>query len=179
MLRGAVTTGRKTDLIERLEAYERNFNLSGPVIELSVERKVDWPTTGYEQITSEHYDLMPHISEAHIEGSPIKAEDMPCRYNPDLSDPRPQKYRGIAGHNDYVSNIVTNYCALMSADLSFKYMKPKAFIKFAVLDHDYLDLPFTEYWTDAAQNVSDRDIARIEHRTRKQNLSKVWHQERE
>ncbi|XP_061190767.1 uncharacterized protein LOC133198798 isoform X1 [Saccostrea echinata] len=104
---------------------------------------------------------------------------MPCRYNPDLSDPRPQKYRGIAGYNDYVSNILTNYCALTSADLSFKYMKPKAFINFAVLDHDYLDLPFTEYWIDAAQNVSDRDIARIEHRTRKQNLSKVWHQERE
>ncbi|XP_061175999.1 uncharacterized protein LOC133184946 [Saccostrea echinata] len=104
---------------------------------------------------------------------------MPCRYNPDLSDPRPQKYRGIAGYNDYVSNIVTNYCALTLADLSFKYMKPKAFINFAVLDHDYLDLPFTEYWIDAAQNVSDRDIARIEHSTRKQNLSKVWHQERE
>ncbi|XP_061197582.1 uncharacterized protein LOC133205732 isoform X2 [Saccostrea echinata] len=68
MLRGAVTTGRKTDLIERLEAYERNFNFSGPVIELPAERKVDWPTTGYKQITSEHYDLLPHISEAHIEG---------------------------------------------------------------------------------------------------------------
>lgn len=87
---------------------------------------------------------------------------MPCRYNPDLSDPRPQKYRGIAGYNDYVSNIVTNYCAVTSADLAFKYKKPKAFFKIAVLDHDYLDLPFTEYWIDAAQKVSDRDIARIE-----------------
>lgn len=67
ILRGAVTTGRKTDLIERLEAYERNFNFSGPVIELPAERDVEWPTTGYKQMTSDHYDLLPHITEAHIE----------------------------------------------------------------------------------------------------------------
>ena len=78
---------------------------------------------------------------------------MPCRYIPDLSDPRPQKYRGNSGYNDHVRNIVTNYCASTSADLSFKYMIPRANINHAVLDHDYLDLPFTEYWIDAAQKV--------------------------
>lgn len=104
---------------------------------------------------------------------------MPCRYNPDLSDPRPQKYRDNGGFYSHASNIVTNYCASSSLDLSFKYQVPKAFINLAVLDHDYLDLPFTEFWIDEAQKVSGRDIARIEYTTRKQNLSKNWHRERE
>lgn len=67
-IRGAVTTGRKTDLIERLEAYERNFNFSGPVIDLPAGTKVEWPATGYKQLTSDHYNVLPHITEAHVEG---------------------------------------------------------------------------------------------------------------
>jgi hypothetical protein len=54
-----------------LEAYERNFNFRGPVIELpaSAEKSVDWPTTGYKQMTIDHYNLLPHMTEALVEGN--------------------------------------------------------------------------------------------------------------
>lgn len=34
-----------------------------------VETKVEWPTSGYKQITPDHYDFFPYITEAHVEGN--------------------------------------------------------------------------------------------------------------
>jgi hypothetical protein len=35
----------------------------------SAEKSVDWPTTGYKQMTTDHYNLLPHMTEAHVECS--------------------------------------------------------------------------------------------------------------
>lgn len=51
-------------------------------------------------------------------GSPIKAEDMPCGFNHDLSDLMRQKYRDTGGYCSFSSNSITNYCASLSLDLS-------------------------------------------------------------
>lgn len=51
-------------------------------------------------------------------GSPIKSEDMPCRFNHDLSDLMRQKYRDTCGYYSFSSNSITNYCASSSLDLS-------------------------------------------------------------
>lgn len=79
-------------------------------------------------------------------GSPIKAEEMPCRFNHDLSDPRTQKKRDNGRCHSHTSNIVTNYCASSSLDLCIKHHVPTAIIKLAVLADDYLSLPFTKLW---------------------------------
>lgn len=34
-----------------------------------VETKIKWPTTGYKQITPDHYDFFPYITEAYVEGN--------------------------------------------------------------------------------------------------------------
>lgn len=52
-----------------MEAYERNFNFSGAVIDLPAETKVEWPTTGYKQITPHHHDVLTHTTEAHVESN--------------------------------------------------------------------------------------------------------------
>ncbi|KAJ8311619.1 hypothetical protein KUTeg_010974 [Tegillarca granosa] len=61
--RNASVSGRKKDLVDRLQAYRQNANFTGPVI-----------------------------------GSPVKAEDLPTSVQPYISDPRPEKYRGMEGN---------------------------------------------------------------------------------
>lgn len=59
---------------------------------------------------------------------------MPCRYNAELSDPRPQKYRDNYGYYNHGNNIVTIFCASSQLDLSFKFIVPNAFNNFTMLE---------------------------------------------
>lgn len=59
---------------------------------------------------------------------------MPCRYNAELSDPRPQKYRDNYGYYNHANNIVTIFCASSQLDLSFKFIVPNAFNNFTMLE---------------------------------------------
>lgn len=51
-----------------------------------------------------------------------------------------------------------NYSATTSQDLALRYMFPRANIQATGMDHDYLQIPFTEYWVDSALEVEDAEI---------------------
>ena len=67
--RGAKTTGRKAELVERLESYERNENFSSinTVFIPEDNPMPDWPTSGFHSLTLENQDLLPKITIKHIE----------------------------------------------------------------------------------------------------------------
>ena len=50
----------------RLEAYERNCNFVGPVIDLPNQVLIDWPVSGFRQLTEPTRNQLPRISEDHI-----------------------------------------------------------------------------------------------------------------
>lgn len=65
-------------------------------------------------------------------GEAVEAEDIPTKKQDTeefLDDPRPQKYRNMAGYNDFVRNQVTNFCAVASSNMSFRYLYQKADIQ--------------------------------------------------
>ena len=70
-----------------------------------------------------------------------------------LEDPRPMKYRNTPGYNDHVRNVIINYCSRSSKDIALRYIYRKADFQSASLDHDYLQLPFTQYCIDEAIKV--------------------------
>ncbi|KAJ8301832.1 hypothetical protein KUTeg_020819 [Tegillarca granosa] len=114
-------------------------------------------------------------------GSPVKVKNIPSKKKFSdklLEDPRPNKYRNMSGYKDFVRNAVTNYCSNTSKDIAFRYLYEKADIESAVRDHDYLDVPFSEYWVDRALPVSKNSAADIEIQTRSQNRSRKWFNER-
>nr|XP_022308328.1 uncharacterized protein LOC111114329 [Crassostrea virginica] len=113
-------------------------------------------------------------------GSPVKIENIPRKRRSEdiLGDPRPEKRRNMEGFQDRVLNILVNYMAQTSADLAYRYLFKQADLKSAVHDHDYLSLPFNEYWVDQALKVNDFDIAKIEVETRGQSSNKKWFGER-
>jgi len=93
----------------------------------------------------------------------VKGEDLnvPSRSNTNLDDPRPAIYQQMEGYNSFVRNHVTNYCFVSGKDLAIRYTWDQADIQEAVKDHDYLKLPYTEYWVDDANKVnylSDKNI---------------------
>ena len=69
-LRGAKTTGRKKELVERLEAYDRNQNFYGPSTSDFLPESNPmpaWPLSGYVSINSSIRSQLPPVSQAHIE----------------------------------------------------------------------------------------------------------------
>lgn len=70
-----------------------------------------------------------------------------------MDDPRPEKRKNMEGFEDRVLNILVNYTAKSSANIAYRYLFKRADLKSAVHDHDYLSLPFTEYWVDEAIKV--------------------------
>ena len=98
-----------------------------------------------------------HIYIYFDSGSPVKAENVSSErkhLESILEDPRPPKYRNMAGYNDKVRNSVINFCAHTFMDMAPRYIYPKANIQQASIDHNYLRKPFTEYWIDTAQAAS-------------------------
>ena len=111
-------------------------------------------------------------------GSPMKAKTLPGKRKCSLDDPRPPKYRRLTGYADHVRSTVLNYCSKSSKDIAIRYLWEKANIQAAALDHDYLKLPFTEYWVDNALSVTEADIKDIASKTTKQSASKQWYHHR-
>ena len=54
----------------RLQDYERNQDFRGPAVIVPTEILIDWPTSGFSQLTLEHTisAQFPKISSAHIDG---------------------------------------------------------------------------------------------------------------
>ena len=67
--RGAKTTGRKAELVERLDSYERNENFaSGYSVFLPEDNPMpDWPASGFHSLTLEDQNILPRMTLAHIE----------------------------------------------------------------------------------------------------------------
>ncbi|XP_061184370.1 uncharacterized protein LOC133192371 [Saccostrea echinata] len=122
-----------------------------------------------------------HKPRYSYNGSPVKAEELPMKrgLTEDIfEDPRPVKYRNSTGFPDRTRNLVFNYCSMTSENLTYRYLHSKADMQTATLDHDYLEKPITEYWIDSALQVTEREAAAIEERTRGQSSSKSWFEER-
>ena len=68
--RGAKVTGRKKELIERLESYDKHSNFAGPSSSFELPDSValpDWPVSGFTSLTKSHRENIPQICQAHIE----------------------------------------------------------------------------------------------------------------
>lgn len=65
--RGASTKGRKTDLVERLRAYERNNNFESEPVLLPTPLEVSWPSKGFQQLTEVHRDIIPKLCLEQID----------------------------------------------------------------------------------------------------------------
>ncbi|XP_056019205.1 uncharacterized protein LOC125669865 [Ostrea edulis] len=121
------------------------------------------------------------LSFSEGKGSPVKGEDLPRKRNLTddfLNDPRPEHLKGVAGYSDRVRNMVLNHCAETSDNLTYRYLIEKANIQAAVLNHDYLERPFTEYWVQRAVEVTADKVVPIEEQTRGQANSNNWFKER-
>jgi len=121
-----------------------------------------------------------HQPRQLYDGSPVKVSTVRKRGAAATADddPRPLKYRCWEGYNDFVNNTVTNYCFHSGSDLAYRYLRPKADLKSALQDHDYMKLPFAKHWIDNANSVTAADVTDIEQQTRAQSLSSKWHYER-
>lgn len=66
--RGAKTTGRKAELVARLEAYDRNDNFRTNDVQRPAEIPMpDWPQAGqFRTITKDHRHLLPSLKQSHI-----------------------------------------------------------------------------------------------------------------
>ncbi|XP_014669636.1 PREDICTED: uncharacterized protein LOC106810716 [Priapulus caudatus] len=67
-LRNASTRGRKENLIERLEAYDRNRNFENVETILPPPEITEWPTAGFKQLVMEHKVVLPKITRGQILG---------------------------------------------------------------------------------------------------------------
>lgn len=66
--RGASVDGRKTDLIERLKAYDRNRYFQSPPLEsVPAPVSVGWSVSGYQQLQKEHRVFLPKITKEQID----------------------------------------------------------------------------------------------------------------
>ncbi len=50
-----------------MAAYEKNAGFSDPVVIVPKTTLPDWPSSGFEQITNDHQDVMPPITEEHVQ----------------------------------------------------------------------------------------------------------------
>ncbi|XP_062590250.1 uncharacterized protein LOC134251845 [Saccostrea cucullata] len=135
--------------------------------------------TGIEKTCTENLMMFNKPKISH-KGSPVKVEHLSRKRKSEsiLDDPRPEKRRNMEGFEDRVRNILINYTAKSSADIAYRYLFKGADLKSAVHDHDYLSLPFTEYWVDEALKVNDLEREKIEVATRGQSTNKKWFGER-
>ena len=81
-------------------------------------------------------------ARAH-DGSPVRAEKI--GKGADDDDPRPLQYRNMPGYADFVRNSVTNFCYHSGLDITMRYAYPKADVRAAQHDHDYLKDPLLQY----------------------------------
>jgi hypothetical protein len=65
--RGAKTTGRKSELVERLESYERNQNFSSDLCLPESDPMPEWPMSGFHSVTQSDQENLPNLTTNHIE----------------------------------------------------------------------------------------------------------------
>ena len=105
-------------------------------------------------------------------GSPVKGESLPCGSTDWLKDPRVSSFhKNQANFSDNVSNM--NYKAAPAVSLSYLTSATtcRADMKEAVYDHNYLQLPFTEFCVMHQNEVTEEEAAQLVRATRKQFLS--------
>ncbi|XP_069117170.1 uncharacterized protein [Argopecten irradians] len=123
-----------------------------------------------------------HKPKSTYDGKPVPVEEIPTKRkfcDDVLEDPRPHKYRNNPGYPDFVRNMMVNHCNQYSQDMAMRFLHPSADIQTAALDHDYLELPFTEYLVDKATKISEEDAKSLESHTKSQAKCKKWLEERE
>lgn len=72
----------------------------------------------------------------YTKGLPVKAEDLPMKRgltDDNLTDLRPVKYRNKARFLERAVNMVFNYCAMISDNLTFRYLYSKSDTKVLAL----------------------------------------------
>jgi SAP domain len=67
--RGAKVSGRKKELVERLEAYEKNCDFKyNSIVELPSSNPMpNWPSTNFASLTQSSHSEMPKLRAEHIE----------------------------------------------------------------------------------------------------------------
>lgn len=77
-------------------------------------------------------------------GSPVKAENLGRGVRED-DDPRKPEHRKRPSYNDEVRNLTTNFVFSTGIDISMRYTVAKANLFEAAIDHQYLEIPFTQF----------------------------------
>ena len=130
---------------------------------------------------TQHLQTFHHTKEH--KGTPMKCESLPAVRNqrdPNY-DPRPLKYRQQDGAKDRIRNILVNYQASHpDRTMPISQMFPPANTYALYKDHDYLPLTMEQYFLkeDKLSDITDEDIIIIEERTKSQQKSKNWFEER-
>ena len=78
-------------------------------------------------------------------GSPVKAKDLGSGLPHADDDPRRPEHRNRPSYNDEVRNLTTNFVFATGIDISMRYTVPKADLFEASIDHQYLQIPYTQY----------------------------------
>ena len=94
------------------------------------------------------------------------------------TDPCPQCFCNRPSFADDVRNKTVNFVFNSGLDLAIQYTFSKANLSTAVIDHDYLKCPFTEYQILNDNKVTLEEAKTIENSTRGQFLSSKWFNER-
>lgn len=66
--RGAVTTGRKADLVDRLTAYDRNQDFQQPPVVIPEASDVEWPKAGFKELIPDHRLVFAKVMREQIDG---------------------------------------------------------------------------------------------------------------
>ena len=66
--RGAVTTGRKADLVDRLTAHDRNQDFQQPPVVIPEASDVEWPKAGFKELIPDHRLVFAKVTRVQIDG---------------------------------------------------------------------------------------------------------------
>ena len=75
----------------------------------------------------------------------MKAQNIQGCRKVNLDDPRPLHLRQRPDRQDRMRNLLINFVAKTGKDITARYIFNGANLQVAALDHDYLDVPFTEH----------------------------------
>jgi hypothetical protein len=122
-----------------------------------------------------------HAVKRHV-GSPLKAKNLPLPYvtNSICFDPRPAKFRNVAGYSDKVRNLCTNFASSTGQSMSLLQLYSPANPYALSHDHDYFELTAEDHFLASYNitSISDYEVNNIEQRTRGQATNKSWLNER-
>lgn len=92
----------------------------------------------------------------NYQGLALKAEDIFS------SSPAPERSQADSrAFVEYSSGKINQYCSSTGRRVSFSYLLPRADLRNAMIDHQYLNRPFVEYWVDRALQVGRQKVYSI------------------